>query len=391
MFSQISTLNRHILQVHKVDPPSTEPTGSGKSQQLKLSSLLTPQKPKPIVKPNADKPKDSNKIECKSCARIFESDRILKLHLKYVHSDEGETVTEAPNKPPPATAPTNSISEVTELESSEIEEIPNKFKCGTCTNTFPNNTVLIKHIQMQHDRKKKSKENDEHRPKKYSITTVHINSSTFKLTFQKTLVKPLESNPEEHQNHKSNPEDSDHNEIYSIVRCGACDDSYSDYTNLIEHMQAKHLKNKVIENSDESSLNHSDDELSLSTLLARVKSKPAKDPTKEHNYVDDVPLSILKSKSTNSSKASMSRLNKLNGLDKKSIDSDDEDAVSSALECLNDTNSLLTNIKAKKVESQVNMEQFKSNKKQFGQASKANLPQSRPHTPTLPGNKKSRH
>ena len=198
------------------------------------------------------------------------------------------------------------------------------------------------------------------------------------------MIKPLDSNPQGHQNHKSNTEDSDDNESYSIVRCGACDDSYSDYTNLIEHMQAKHINNKVIENSDENSPNHSDEELSLSTLLAKVKSNPAKDPTKEHNYVNNVPLSNLNSRSTNTTKAS-----RLNGLDKKSVDSDDEDAVSSALECLNATDSLLTNIKAKKVESQVNMEQFRSNKRQFVPASKtimANLPRSRPNTPTLPGN-----
>jgi hypothetical protein len=73
----------------------------------------------------------------------------------------------------------------------------------------------------------------------YSVTTVHINSSSLKLTLKKTLIRHNEKDLSNSDNSKSDnsSDNSPQQNDYSIVRCGACGDSFSDYVDLIEHVQ----------------------------------------------------------------------------------------------------------------------------------------------------------
>lgn len=139
IFSQIATLNRHMREVHKVDPADAVPRVKLQEQQksyVHQNPLPVTQAcliPKPLSMTRDRKvsvAQDRNKLYCKSCSRTFLNVRFLKLHLKYVHNEDSETENVAQRVPTPSTPPPNDIHKHSEFESSndkaseDQEDIP---------------------------------------------------------------------------------------------------------------------------------------------------------------------------------------------------------------------------------------------------------------------------
>ncbi len=206
----------------------------------------------------------------------------------------------------PVVSADDTNNDFSETSSEEEEEDQNRFKCGSCSRMFNNNTQLIRHIRKRHD--KRGNENDpDSTADDYSITTVHINASSLKLTFKRTLVRQQQQDSPEHSDHsysKSPPRTAEGS--YSIVRCGACGDSFSDYTDLLEHVQDNHLNPKDRSSDDESGTNtpddnESDEDLPLSKFLSKLKSNRSDQHRKvvseascskhlEDNYIVTAPM-----------------------------------------------------------------------------------------------------
>jgi uncharacterized C2H2 Zn-finger protein len=275
---------------------------------------------------------------------VFDSDKILGLHRTFVHNEtEVEAVEQIKPLQMTPVVPAQEINnDFSETSSEEEEEDQNQFKCGTCSRMFYNNTQLIRHIRKRHD-KRKSNDDPESTADKYSITTVHINASSLKLTFKRTLVRHQQQDSPEHSDHsysKSPPRISE--DGYSIVRCGACGDSFSDYIDLIEHVQDNHLNPKD-HNSDEEVGNHesgtnstddSDEDLPLSKLFSKLKSSKSA----QHRNVVGSPSC---SKYTEDIASTPSEnLSETNGVD----DDSDDEALSTAKKCLTETNHMLKSI-----------------------------------------------
>ena len=301
---------------------------------------------------------------------MFDSDKILGLHRTFVHNEtEVEAVEQIKPVQMTPVVPAQEINnDFSETSSEEEEEDQNQFKCGTCSRMFYNNTQLIRHIRKRHD-KRRSNDDPASTADKYSITTVHINASSLKLTFKRTLVRHQQQDSPEHSDHsysKSPPRTAE--DGYSIVRCGACGDSFSDYIDLIEHVQDNHLNQKD-QSSDEDVGNHesgtntsddSDEDLPLSKLFSKLKSNKSSQHRKTVGELSD-------SKSLEDiASAPSENIYETNGVDDGG-DSDDE-ALSIANKCLTETNHVL-----KSIDCDAGDEQIPSKpKSRIGPASKKN-------------------
>ena len=333
LFFHSSSLNRHIKNIHKVE--TAAPIDNVKRQQLPQQ-----QQRKTIA----------TEFKCKTCCRVFDSDKILGLHRTFVHNEtEVEAVEQIKPVQMTPLVPAQEINnDFSETSSEEEEEDQNQFKCGTCSRMFYNNTQLIRHIRKRHD-KRKSNDDPASTADKYSITTVHINASSLKLTFKRTLVRHQQQDSPEHSDHsysKSPPRITE--DGYSIVRCGACGDSFSDYIDLIEHVQDNHLSPKD-RSSDEEVGNHesgtstcddSDEDLPLSKLFSKLKSGKSSqhrnvvcDPSCSKNLEDDTIVSVPFEKASET-----------NGVDYD--DGSDDEALTTAKKCLTETNHVLKAIDA---------------------------------------------
>ncbi len=277
---------------------------------------------------------------------MFDSEKILSLHRTFVHNETEVEAVEQINPDQltsvvPAQEVNNDFSETSSEDEEEEEQ--NQFKCGTCSRMFYNNTQLIRHIRKRHDKRKN--DDSTSTADNYSITTVHINASSLKLTFKRTLVRHQQQDSPEHSDHsylKSPPRIAE--DGYSIVRCGECGESFSDYVDLIEHVQDNHLNPNEHSGDEEvgnheSSLNtsdgdESDEDLPLSKLLSKLKSSKSNDkPSRFKDLKNDETLAIAPSEN----------ISETNGVEHDGGDSDDE-AFSTAKKCLTETDHVLNDI-----------------------------------------------